>query len=143
MLYDGKGRPGRAPAPAPAAAAARGPKGAPPAHRWSPQAYWALSTDGGKTHIAATTLSAAAKDAAEAVEGFATRAASDGVETHAGPAQVSAEKARGRLQSHGIGGVQATHYDGHDYLPEKLVAYDAVAPAGSRWGEGGANPHRA
>ena len=29
---------------------------------------------------------------------------------------------RGRLQSHGISGVQATHYDGHDYLPEKRKA---------------------
>jgi hypothetical protein len=29
---------------------------------------------------------------------------------------------RGRLQSHGVSGVQSRHYDGHDYLPEKRKA---------------------
>ena len=33
---------------------------------------------------------------------------------------------RGRLQSHGISGVQATHYDGHDYLPEKRQALETL-----------------
>jgi hypothetical protein len=29
---------------------------------------------------------------------------------------------RGHLQSHGLTGVQARHYDGHDYIPEKRQA---------------------
>jgi hypothetical protein len=29
---------------------------------------------------------------------------------------------RGHLQSHGISGVQARHYDGHDYMDEKRGA---------------------
>ena len=33
---------------------------------------------------------------------------------------------RGRLQSHDIAGVQARHYDGHDYLPEKRKALETL-----------------
>lgn len=44
-----------------------------------------------------------------------------GVETLLASAGVSAEH-RGRLQSHGVSGVQATHYDAHDCAPEKLSA---------------------
>lgn len=37
---------------------------------------------------------------------------------------------RGRLQSHGIAGVQDRHYDGYEYLPEKkkalMTLYDAL-----------------
>jgi hypothetical protein len=29
---------------------------------------------------------------------------------------------RGRLQSHGVGGVQDAHYDGHDYMDVKTEA---------------------
>jgi hypothetical protein len=29
------------------------------------------------------------------------------------------ENLRGRLQSHGVSGVQSRHYDGHDYMDEK------------------------
>ena len=44
---------------------------------------------------------------------------------------------RGRLQSHGIAGVQARHYDGHDYVVEKLSALETLfrlldAPEGAR-----------
>jgi hypothetical protein len=31
------------------------------------------------------------------------------------------------LQSHGLTGVQARHYDGHDYLPEKRMALETLA----------------
>lgn len=44
---------------------------------------------------------------------------------------------RGHLQSHGLTGVQARHYDGHDYIPEKRRALEdfpaligSEAPAG-------------
>ncbi|TWT19797.1 tyrosine-type recombinase/integrase [Luteimonas wenzhouensis] len=33
---------------------------------------------------------------------------------------------RAQLQSHGLGGVQARHYDRHDYLAEKRAALDAL-----------------
>lgn len=33
---------------------------------------------------------------------------------------------RGQLQSHGISGVQAAHYDRHDYLPEKTAALQTL-----------------
>jgi hypothetical protein len=41
-----------------------------------------------------------------------------GVETLLAAHGIS-RKVRGHLQSHGIGGVQARHYDGHDYMREK------------------------
>lgn len=33
---------------------------------------------------------------------------------------------RAQLQSHGLGGVQARHYDRHDYMPEKLAALEQL-----------------
>ncbi len=33
---------------------------------------------------------------------------------------------RGRLQSHGISGVQARHYDGHDDMDEKREALETL-----------------
>ena len=36
------------------------------------------------------------------------------------------QEIRGRLQSHGISGVQARHYDGHDYMDEKRNALEAL-----------------
>ena len=34
---------------------------------------------------------------------------------------------RAQIQSHGLGGVQARHYDRYDYLPEKRAALEAWA----------------
>ena len=34
---------------------------------------------------------------------------------------------RGHVQSHGLTGVQARHYDGHDYMLEKRQALDVLA----------------
>jgi hypothetical protein len=31
---------------------------------------------------------------------------------------------RGQIQSHGLGGIQARHYDRHDYMPEKRAALE-------------------
>jgi integrase len=114
-LFDGKGRPGKAARPhtvplIPLAKAAL--------LECKPQGLFALSTDGGKTHLAATTLSNWAVDAAVNVPGFATKRIRSGVETLLASARISSE-IRGRLQSHGITGVQARHYDGHDYMDEK------------------------
>lgn len=118
-LYDGKGRPGSAPRPhtipltTQAAAALK---------QCAPAGEFAISTDGGETHLAATSLSAWAVDAAgDLIPDFQAKRIRSGVETLLAGARVSSE-IRGRLQSHGVAGVQARHYDGHDYMTEKLEA---------------------
>lgn len=118
-LYDGKGRPGKPPRPhtlplIPAAAAAL--------QECEPQGPFALSTDKGETHLAATTLSAWAVEAVgDLIPEFQAKRIRSGVETLLAGARISSE-IRGRLQSHGISGVQARHYDGHDYMDEKRRA---------------------
>jgi hypothetical protein len=52
---------------------------------------------------------------------FQAKRVRSGVETLLAGARISSE-IRGRLQSHGISGVQTRHYDGHDYLAEKRHA---------------------
>lgn len=122
MLFDGKGRPGKAPRPhtipliALAAAALL---------ECKPEGVYALSTDGGETHLAATTLSNWAADTAVNIPGFATKRIRSGVETLLASAKINTE-IRGRLQSHGITGVQARHYDGHDYMDEKRHALETL-----------------
>ena len=90
-----------------------------------PRGIYAISTDGGKTHLAATTLSKWAKEAACAVPDFQAKRIRSGVETLLASAGISSD-IRGRLQSHGIAGVQARHYDGYDYLSEKQLALDTL-----------------
>ena len=122
LLYDSKGRPGKPPRPhtvplIPAAAAAL--------LDCKPQGHFALSTDGGKTHLGAITLSAWAVEASTDIADFQTKRIRSGVETLLASVGVSSE-IRGRLQSHGIAGVQARHYDGHDYLKEKRKALETL-----------------
>lgn len=122
-LYDGKGRPGKPPRPhtlplIPAAAAAL--------QDCAPQGHFALSTDKGETHLAATTLSAWAVEAVDdKITDFQAKRIRSGVETVLAAARISSE-IRGRLQSHGISGVQARHYDGHDYMEEKRHALETL-----------------
>ena len=74
------------------------------------------------THLAATTLSAWAVEAVgDKIPDFQAKRIRSGVETLLASARISSE-IRGRLQSHGISGVQARHYDGHDYMDEKRHA---------------------
>ena len=47
------------------------------------------------------------------------------VETRLSAAGVGVD-VRAQLQSHGLGGVQARHYDRHDYLSEKLAALETL-----------------
>ena len=118
-LIDGKGRPGKeprehlVPLTAQALTALR---------ECKPKGEFALSTDGGDTPLAATTLSGWAKDAVDTrIEGFTAKRVRSGVETLLASKKVSKD-IRGHLQSHGISGVQARHYDGHEYLDEKRKA---------------------
>ena len=56
---------------------------------------------------------------------FQAKRLRSGIETLLASARVSAD-IRGRLQSHGVAGVQARHYDGHSYIPEKLAALETL-----------------
>ena len=120
MLFDGKGRPGKPPRPhtvplVPQAAAAM--------LECQPQGVYAISTDKGTTHLSAITLSKWAVEAAQSLPGFQAKRIRSGIETLLASARVSSD-IRGRLQSHGISGVQARHYDGHDYMEEKRQALE-------------------
>lgn len=97
----------------------------------NPQGDFALSTDGGKTHITAgSTFGNWSKAAAQAagIENFTPKRLRSGVETMLSARGVPKE-IRGRLQSHGIAGVQDAHYDGHDYLNEKHAALNTLFKA--------------
>lgn len=123
LLHDGKGRPGRPPRPhtVPLIKAA-----IQALAECEPKGGYALSTDGGKTHLAATTLSQWAVEASgDAIDGFQAKRLRSGVETLLASAGVSQEH-RGRLQSHGVSGVQARHYDGYEYLIEKRKALEIL-----------------
>jgi hypothetical protein len=142
VLLDGKGRPGQPPRPhaIPITKAMR--KELDACAAWntekldarikegatSPAAEsaFAFSTDGGYTHVAATTLSAwAVEVTGKKINDFKAKRIRSGVETLLASARISAEH-RGRLQSHGISGVQSRHYDDHDYFDEKLAALNTL-----------------
>ena len=123
VLYDGKGRPGHGarehwvPLTKEIRTAVR---------QCKPQGIHALSTDDGATPVAGTTLSGWAADIARTkIHDFTAKRIRSGVETALASAGVSRE-ARGHLQSHGVAGVQARHYDGHDYLSTKQEALETL-----------------
>lgn len=130
-LYDGKGRPGKAPRPHTLPLI---PEAAQALAACAPAGLYALSSDPtekrGTTHIAATTLARWAQEVAAGagIEGFQAKRIRSGVETLLAARGVT-QDIRGRLQSHGISGVQAAHYDGHHYLPEKLKALEILHKA--------------
>jgi len=122
ILFDGKGRPGKPPRPhavplIDAAGAAL--------REINPSGAYAISTDGGKSHLSAITLSHWAVAAGADIVDFRTKRLRSGVETLLAKAKIQADH-RGRLQSHGISGVQARHYDGHDYMDEKRHALETL-----------------
>ena len=86
-----------------------------------------LSTDGGKTPMHPTSISAWAHDigTAAGIKDFQLKRVRSGIETMLAAAGISRE-IRGQLQSHGISGVQARHYDAHEYLAEKRKALEAL-----------------
>ena len=56
---------------------------------------------------------------------FQAKRIRSGVETALASLRVSQET-RGHLLSHGVTGVQAASYDGHDYAPQKLEALQTL-----------------
>jgi integrase len=122
LLYDGKGRPGK---PARPHQVPLTDDAVVALMECEPKGDYALSTDGGTTHVSAATLSEWAMQCGAEIGDFQTKRIRSGVETLLASARISGEH-RGRLQSHGISGVQARHYDGHDYMDEKREALNAL-----------------
>ncbi|MGB4558648.1 MAG: integrase, partial [Burkholderiaceae bacterium] len=140
MVRDPKGRPGRPPRlhPLPLIAAAKAAlaqyKALAPTGRKSRSkkkktenspGTFLISTDGGKTSITADAMSKWAMAAGACIEGFSPKRVRSGVETTLASLRVSQE-VRGRLLSHGVSGVQAASYDGHDYLDAKLETLEML-----------------
>lgn len=122
VIYDGKGRPGKPPREHAVPLIA---KAFEAMKECRPKGEFALSTNNGKTHVRAETLSGWASEAAAGIDGFQTKRIRSGVETLLAKRNFSRDH-RGHLQSHGISGVQARHYDGHDYLNIKRAALVAL-----------------
>lgn len=91
---------------------------------------FALSSDGGRTHLSNTTLHAwAAEAGAQAgVANFTPKRVRSGIETLLASRGISRE-VRGHLQSHGTAGVQSRHYDAYDYATEKAAALETLYQA--------------
>ena len=93
-----------------------------------------LSVDGGASPVSAKAIADWAKDSAAGVDWlpadkpvgqFQAKRIRSGVETALASLRVSQET-RGHLLSHGVTGVQAVSYDGHDYAPQKLEALETL-----------------
>jgi hypothetical protein len=122
-IFDGKGRPGQGPRAhqIPLVKVVREDLA-----RLKRDGEFAVSTTAGKKPISVRTLAGWAHDIVGAsIEDFQLKRIRSGIETLLASMGVSRE-VRGHLQSHGLTGVQARHYDGHDYMPEKLGALDIL-----------------
>jgi integrase len=122
-ILDGKGRPGQRPRPHCVPLL----KEAQLALKWlRREGLFAVSTTGGEIQISVRTMAAWAHAVVgDAIAGFQLKRIRSGVETLLPSCGVSRE-IRGHLQSHGQTGVQARHYDGHDYMPEKRRALEIL-----------------
>jgi hypothetical protein len=90
------------------------------------QGEFAISTTAGKKAISVRTLAGWAHNVVgDTIEDFQLKRIRSGVETLLAANGVSRD-VRGHLQSHGLTGVQARHYDGHDYMAEKRSALDIL-----------------
>jgi integrase len=88
---------------------------------------YVFSTTKGVKPISGTTLSGwAAQVVGDSIDGFQLKRVRSGVETLLAANRISRE-IRGHVQSHGLTGIQARHYDGHDYMLEKWEALDVLA----------------
>lgn len=75
--------------------------------------------------LRASRICAAMLEAGEVSEPFTVGDLRRTVETRLASGGVSAE-VRAQLQSHGLGGIQARHYDRHDYIEEKREALQVL-----------------
>ena len=122
-IFDGKGRPGQGPRPhqIPLLRSSRADLAL-----LKREGEFAISTTTGKKAISVRTLAGWAHAVVgDSIEGFQLKRIRSGVETLLAAHGVSRE-VRGHLQSHGLTGVQARHYDGHDYMREKRLALDIL-----------------
>jgi hypothetical protein len=88
---------------------------------------YAFSTTAGNKPISVRTLAGWAQAiVGDTIDGFQLKRVRSGVETLLAAEGVNRE-VRGQLQSHGLAGVQARHYDGHDYMREKRAALEVLA----------------
>jgi integrase len=122
VLFDGKGRPGSEPrkhivplipAASECVAILRN------------ENEFLLSTDDGKTSLSPTTLSGWSQDVPHRIANFQLKRVRSGIETALAAARVNKDD-RGHLQSHGLTGVQAKHYDDHDYVEHKREALETL-----------------
>ena len=122
-IFDGKGRPGHRPRPHCVPLV----KEAQQTIKCLPrQGVFAISTTRGNLQIRVGTMAAWARAiVGDSIAGFQLKRVRSGVETLLASCGVSRE-IRGHLQSHGQTGVQARHYDGHDYMPEKRRALEIL-----------------
>ena len=122
IIYDAKGRPGQGPRRhtvpllPPAAEALR---------VLVSEGDYVMSTNRGKRPISAMTMTNWARAVAASIPDFQLKRVRSGVETALASVGVSRE-VRGQLQSHGLSGVQARHYDAYDYMKEKQQALQAL-----------------
>lgn len=122
-IYDTKGRPGRGPRThtVPIVKAALG-----DLQVFERVGNHVFSTTKGVKPISGTTLSGwAAQVVGDAIDDFQLKRVRSGVETLLAANRISRE-IRGHVQSHGLTGIQARHYDGHDYMLEKREALNVL-----------------
>jgi integrase len=122
-IFDAKGRPGQGPRPhqIPLTREAQS-----CVRQFPCEGVFAISTTSGKKPISVRTMAAWAHAiVGRSIEGFQLKRLRSGVETLLAANGISRE-VRGQLQSHGLTGVQARHYDGHDYIREKREALDLL-----------------
>lgn len=119
LLWDGKGKPGKGPRKNPVPLI---PAAVIALTECRPTGKFALTTDAGTTHIHATTLLKWAQAAVGTkIPKFKAKQLRSGVETLLASLKIPTE-IRGRLQSHGIAGVQNNSYNGHEYMDEQREA---------------------
>ena len=86
---------------------------------------YAFST-GGDGHVSPDSVSRWAREiVGDQIPGFQLKRIRSGCETLLASKKVSKD-IRGRLQSHGISGIQDQHYDAYDYLDEKREALEII-----------------
>jgi len=92
----------------------------------SSEGAYAISTTWGTKPISVRTMAAWARAiVGQSIDAFQLKRLRSGVETLLAAKGISRE-VRGQLQSHGLTGVQARHYDGHDYMREKRGALELL-----------------